>query len=68
MAKFVHPSTVLRIKTTVSLYLPAMDSINMKWMTCSILDSHSVQLRHVTEMSVLSKLTSESVTHQLSHS
>jgi len=51
MAKCVHANTALKIKNTDFLYLPGMDSANMKQFPCSKLDSHSVQLiKHANEM------------------
>jgi len=68
MAKCVHSNSVCKIKSTAFLYQPGMDSTNVKNMACSILDSHSVQLiKHVNEISFLHKLSSGSVTYQLSH-
>jgi len=49
MAKYVHANIV--VKTKAFLYLPGIDSTNMKYVPCSILDSLSVQLiKHVNEM------------------
>jgi len=45
MAKFDHPNTVPKKESTDFLYLLNMDSANMKYMHCSMLDSYSVQLR-----------------------
>jgi len=48
--KCVHPNTVPKNKSTAFLNLLSMDSINMKYVHCSILVSHSVQLkRHVLQ-------------------
>jgi len=44
-----------------------MDSANMKYVSCSMLDSLSTQLmKNINKMSFFAKSSSESITHQLS--
>ena len=45
MVKSDHPNTVPKNESTAFLYLLNMDSANMKYMHCSMLDSYSVQNR-----------------------
>jgi len=60
----VFIQTVIKIKTKDFLYLPFMESANMKLAPCSTLDSLSLQItKHVIGMPSCAKLSSESVTH-----
>ena len=67
VAKCVHPNIVLIFKNTAFLYLPGMDSTNMKYIRYPATYSIPTVYNCVNKMPFLPKVSSVSVTYQLSH-